>query len=446
MTYIPHTETERQQMLAAVGVTTIEDLFEAVPSRYRFPALDLPAPLSEMEVMAELMALAEANEHAQDYAIFRGAGAYHHFIPSAVNHILLRGEFFTAYTPYQPEVSQGTLQATFEYQSMICALTGMDAANASHYDGATSFAESVTMAVEVGRHKRMKVIASPDINPQYRAVARTYHQGSGVEIVGDEGRNTTADLVKLLDENTAMLAVQYPNFFGQIDDFKDLAAQVHQAGALLVFVVNPMALALFKSPGELGADIVVGEGQPLGIPLGFGGPYLGFFATRTDYVRKIAGRIVGETVDQDGKRAYVMTLRPREQDIRREKATSNICTNQGLMALAAAVYLSLMGRQGLKQVAELCYHKAHYAAAQIDTLDGYKVEMAKPFFNEFVVKCLRPVAEINAELLKRGILGGYDLGQDYPEYKDNMLLAVTEMNSKAEIDALVEGLREARAS
>ncbi len=441
MTYIPHTDAERQQMLAAIGVTTIEDLFEAVPSRHRFPTLDVPEALSEMDVMAELMALAEANDHGQDYALFRGAGAYHHFVPSAVNHILLRGEFFTAYTPYQPELSQGTLQATFEYQSMVSALTGMDAANASHYDGATSFAESVTMAVEVSRQQRRKVVISPDINPQYRAVARTYHQGSGVRFVGDNGRATISDLVDMLDDDTAMLAVQYPNFFGQIDDFSDLAKKVHEAGALLVFVVNPLALGLLKSPGELGADIVVGEGQPLGIPLSFGGPYLGFFATRAKYVRKIAGRVVGETVDQDGRRGYVMTLRPREQDIRREKATSNICTNQGLMALAAGVYLSLMGKHGMRRVAELCYHKAHYAADQINQLDGYEVNMSKPFFHEFVVKCPRPVREINDRLMDQGIVGGYDLGRDYPDFKDHMLVCVTEMNSREEIDALVASLK-----
>ena len=429
-------------MLSAIGVTTIEDLFEAVPSKHRFPVLDLPDALSEMEVIAELTALAEANDHTQDYAIFRGAGAYHHFIPSAVNHLLLRGEFFTAYTPYQPELSQGTLQATFEYQSMMCALTGMDAANASHYDGATSFAEAVTMAVEIGRHKRMKAVVSHNIHPQYRAVARTYHQGSGVTLVGDNESKSLDELAEMIDEDTAMLAVAYPNYFGQIDDFSGLAKKVHDKGALLVFVVNPMALALFKSPGELGADIVVGEGQPLGIPLGFGGPYLGFFATREKYVRKIAGRVIGETVDQDGKRAYVMTLRPREQDIRREKATSNICTNQGLMSLTVAIYLSLMGKHGLRKVAELCYHKAHYAADNIDKLDGYKVDTRKPFFNEFVVKCLRPVAEINQNLIERGIIGGYDLGKDYPEYEDHMLLAVTEMNSKDEIDTLVAALQE----
>lgn len=443
MAYIPHTDLERQQMLSAIGVTTIEDLFGAVPSSHRFPALNLPPPLSEMEVTAELSAMAEANDHAGDFAIFRGAGAYNHFIPSALGHIISRGEFLTAYTPYQPEISQGTLQAIFEYQSMMCALTGMDAANASHYDGATSLAEAITVAIEVGRGKRKKIILSPAINPQYRAVVRTYHQGRDLKFAGDGGRADITDLVEMLDDQTAMLAVQYPNYFGQIDDLNKLAEKVHQAGALLVLVVNPLALGLLRSPGELGADIVVGEGQPLGIPLSFGGPYLGFFACRTEYVRKIAGRIVGETVDQDGKRAFVMTLRPREQDIRRDKASSNICTNQGLMSLTAAIYLSLMGKHGLRKVAELCYHKAHYAAQQIDGLLGFRVDTSKPFFHEFVVKCPRPVAELNAALVEKGILGGIDLGADYPHLKDHMLLAVTEMNSKVEIDALVEALKEA---
>lgn len=442
MSYIPHTDAERQQMLSAIGVTTIEDLFGAVPSSHRFPKLDLPAPMSEMEVVAELQALSEANEHGGDFAIFRGAGAYHHFIPAAVNHILLRSEFYTAYTPYQPEVSQGTLQAIFEYQSMIASLTGMDAANASHYDGATSLAEAVTVAIEAGRGKRRKVILSPAINPQFREVVRTYHQGTSTKFVGDGGRADIADLVDMLDGDTAMLAVAYPNFFGQIDDLKDLAAKVHAVGALLVFVVNPMMLALFKSPGELGADIVVGEGQPLGIPMSFGGPYLGFFCVKKSHVRRIAGRIIGETVDQDGKRAFVMTLRPREQDIRREKASSNICTNQGLMSLAACIYLSLMGKNGLKQAATLCYHKAHYAADQINQLNGYSVDMGKPFFHEFMVKCPKPVAEINDRLIEQGIIGGYDLGQDYPHLKNTMLIAVTETNNRGEIDALVDALKE----
>jgi len=440
VSYIPHTDAERQQMLAQIGVTTIEDLFEAVPSSHRFPRLDLPKPMSEMEVAAEMLSLSETNDHAQDFAVFRGAGAYHHFIPSAVNHMLLRGEFYTAYTPYQPEISQGTLQATFEYQSMMCALTGMDAANASHYDGATSLAEAVTVAMEVTRNKRKKVILSHAIHPQYREVVRTYHQGRGIRIVGDRGRSDIDGLMDMLDENTAMLAVQYPNFFGQIDDFTALADACHEVGALLVFVTNPMALSIFKSPGELGADIVVGEGQPMGIPLSYGGPYLGFFAIKQKYVRKIAGRIIGETVDADGERAFVMTLRPREQDIKRERATSNICTNQGLMALSASVYMALMGKNGLQQVGKLNYHKAHYAANEINKLDGYKVDMSKPFFNEFMVSCPRPIDEINAKLTEAGIIGGYDLGQDYSHLENHMLVCVTEVNSKDEIDVLVEML------
>jgi glycine dehydrogenase subunit 1 len=442
MSYIPHTDAERLQMLAAIGVPTIEDLFNDVPSAYRFPKLNLPDPASELEIMAELQAMSEANDHAGDFAIFRGAGAYHHFTPSLVNHMLLRGEFYTAYTPYQPEMSQGTLQAIFEFQSMIGALTGMDAANASHYDGATSLAESVTVALEVGRRKRHKIILSPAIHPDYRAVVRTYHQGNSLQITGDESPASVDDLAALLDEDTAMLAVSYPNFFGQVEQFAGLAEKVHQVGALLVFVANPLALALFKSPGELGADIVVGEGQPLGIPLSYGGPYVGFFACRSEYIRRTAGRIVGETVDQDGKRAYVMTLRPREQDIKREKATSNICTNQGLMALAATIYMAAMGKHGLRKAAELCYHKAHYAADQIYQLRGFSVDRSKPFFHEFVVRCPRPVSEINAVLLEQGIVGGYDLGKDYPHLKNHMLLCVTEMNSRYEIDSLVETLRE----
>ena len=438
MSYIPHTANETQQMLGAIGVDSIDALFEAVPATHRFPELDLPPPMSEMEVAAEMLAISEANDHAQDFAIFRGAGAYHHFIPSVVNHMLLRGEFYTAYTPYQPEISQGTLQATYEYQSMMCALTGMDAANASHYDGATSLAEAVTVALEVARHKRKKVILSHAIHPQYREVVRTYHQGRDIRIIGDRGRGEIVDLMEMLDENTAMLAVQYPDFFGQIDDLAALADAVHQAGALLVMVANPMALSIFKSPGELGADIVVGEGQPMGVPLGYGGPYLGYFAIRQKYVRRIAGRIIGETLDADGKRAFVMTLRPREQDIRRERASSNICTNQGLMALAASVYMALMGKNGLRKVGELNYYKAHYAANELNRLDGYSVDMSKPFFNEFVVACPRPIADINQALLAEGIIGGLDLGAHYFHLNDRMLLCVTEMNAKEEIDRLVE--------
>ena len=444
MSYIPHTTAETQDMLAQIGAASLDELFADVPAEQRFPALELPSAMSEMEIAAEMLAISEANDHAGDFAMFRGAGAYHHFIPSVVNHMLLRGEFYTAYTPYQPEISQGTLQATYEYQSMMCALTGMDAANASHYDGATSLAEAVTVALEVSRNRRKKVILSHAIHPQYREVVRTYHQGKDIRIIGDRGRGELIDLMEMLDSNTAMVAVQYPNFFGQLEDMRRLADTVHASGGLLVVVANPLALSLFTPPGEFGADIVVGEGQPLGIPLTFGGPYLGYFAIKQRLVRKIAGRIIGETVDADGKRAYVMTLRPREQDIKRERATSNICTNQGLMALAAAVYLSLMGKNGLRRVGELNYHKAHYAAAQIDRLDGYSVDMTKPFFNEFVVACPRPIAEVNAALLEAGVVGGYDLAQHYYHLPNHMLLCVTECNTRAEIDRLVdilEGLR-----
>jgi glycine dehydrogenase subunit 1 len=440
MGYIPHTEVERQQMLAAIGVTTIEDLFEAVPASHRFPKLKLPKPLSEMEVAREMQALSEANEHGQDFALFRGAGAYHHFIPSVVNHTLLRGEFFTAYTPYQPEVSQGTLQAIFEYQSMMCALTGMDAANASHYDGATSLAEAVTVALQVVKGKRSKILLSAGIHPQYREVVRTYHQGRAIQLVGDDTLRDPSALAEMLDDSTAMIAVQYPNFFGQIEDLRGLAEKAHKVGALLVVVANPLSLGMLKSPGSLGADIVVGEGQSVGVPLSFGGPYIGYFACKQEYVRRIAGRVVGETVDGDGKRAYVMTLRPREQDIKREKASSNICTNQGLMALAVCVYLSIMGKNGMRHVAELNYHKAHYAADKIDRLDGFKVNRDKPFFNEFMVKTLHSAAKINQALIEEGIVGGYDLGKDYSQLKDHMLFCVTEMNTKDEIDMLVDVL------
>ncbi|MBI5958916.1 MAG: aminomethyl-transferring glycine dehydrogenase subunit GcvPA [Chloroflexi bacterium] len=446
MTYIPHTDADREAMLKAIGAASLNDLFDAVPADQRFPKLNIPAGLSEMETAWEVGGLAQANASAGEYAIFLGAGAYHHFSPSVVNHILLRGEFYTAYTPYQPELSQGTLQAIFEYQSMMCALTGMEAANASHYDGATSLAEAVTLVNAHFRGKRTKVILSPSVNPMYRAVARSYHQNSGMKFVGDKGSATIPDLIDMLDKDTAMIVVQYPNFFGQIDELGGIATAAHNAGALLCIVTDPIALGLFKSPGELGADVVVGEGQSLGIPLSYGGPYLGFFATKMDYVRKIAGRVVGETVDKSGRRAFVMTLRPREQDIRREKATSNICTNQGLMALAACVYMSTMGKHGLRKVAELCYHKAHYAAQEINKIDGYSVELSKPFFKEFVVKCPKPVHEINDVLIEHwGIIGGYDLARDYETRANQMLIAVTEMNTKDEIDTLVEALRDAKS-
>jgi glycine dehydrogenase subunit 1 len=326
---------------------------------------------------------------------------------------------------------------------LIAALTGMEVSNASHYDGATATAEAVGMAVANFRGKRTKIVLSPALNPQYRATIRTYNLGSGLTFVGDEDIHAGVDaLIPLIDHETALVLVQYPDFFGRIYDYTRLAEAVHQVGALFAVAANPLSLGLLKAPGDFGADIVTGEGQPLGIPLSYGGPYLGIFATRLEYVRKMSGRLVGETVDNRGQRAYVLTLTAREQHIRREKATSNICTNQGLMALAATIYLSLLGKHGLRQVAELCYHKAHYAASQIARIDGFELWSKDPFFHEFVVSSPIPLDELNEHLLEHGILGGYDLGQDYPELKNHLLVCVTEMNSKEEIDSLVEVLSE----
>lgn len=451
--FIPHTDAEREAMLAVIGVKRLEDLFQGVPAAHRFPALNLPPALTEMEILSELSEVAYANESVRDLTCFLGAGAYNHYIPAAVDSILRRGEFLTAYTPYQAEVSQGTLQAIYDYQSLVTALTGMDVSNASHYDGATATAEAVSMAYANFRGKRNKVVLSPGLHPQYRETIRTYNPGKEILLVGDQGEIKLQDgppaLMPMLDNSTALVIVQYPDFFGRIYDLTALAKAVHAVGALLCVAVNPLALGLLTPPGEFGADIVTGEGQPLGIPLSFGGPYLGLFATKQEYVRKMAGRLVGETIDNRGQRAYVLTLTAREQHIRREKATSNICTNQGLLALAATVYMSLLGKSGLKRVAELCYHKAHYAAQSIAELPGYTLwsEAASDgseaaFFNEFVIRCPSPVDEINDHLLEHGILGGYELGKDFPELEDAMLIAVTEMNSRDEIDALVDALAE----
>ncbi len=442
--YIPHTESEREEMLRTIGVNSLDELFQDVPAAHRFPTLNLPPVLTEMEVADEMQGLAAANESAQDLVCFLGAGAYNHYSPAAVDMLLRRGEFYTAYTPYQPEISQGTLQAIYDYQSLIAALTGMDVSNASHYDGATAVAEAVSMASAHFRGKRTKMILSPALHPHYRQVVRTYNPGAALQIVGDEGNIDLAKgpeaLLPLIDQNTALVVVQYPDFFGRIYDYTALADAVHAAGALLAISVNPLSLGLLTPPGDFGADIVTGEGQTLGLPLSYGGPYLGIFATRKEYVRKMAGRLVGETVDNRGQRAYVLTLTAREQHIRREKATSNICTNQGLMVLASTIYMSLVGKQGLRQVAELCYHKAQYAAGQIAALPEFEVVGKTPFFNEFIVRCPLPVDEVNEYLLEAGILGGYDLGQDYPELENHMLIAVTEMNSKEDIDVLVEVL------
>ena len=442
MPYLPNTEKNRLEMLSKVGVSSIDDLFDYVPAKYRFPELKLPKAASEMEILDELYGMALKNSSTGCYSTFLGAGAYNHFVPSVIPYLATRGEFLTAYTPYQPEVSQGTLQAMFEYQSMIANLTGMEVVNASHYDGATSMAEAAIMAVNVSNGKRTKIVVAPSINPQYRQTLRTYLPGDQVTVTGDEDLNASLpDLLSLLDSDTACLIIENPTFFGDLLDVDGLADSVHDTGALLVVVANPIiSLGLLIPPGEYGADIVVAEGQPLGAGLNFGGPYLGIFASREKFVRKMPGRLVGETTDTEGKRGYVLTLNTREQHIRREKATSNICTNQGLIALMAAMYLAYMGKSGMRAVAEMCYHKSHYAASEIDKLPGFKVLTKAAFFIEFVVGCPLPVAEINAALLERGILGGYDLEQDYPDAHNQTLFCVTELNSRQQIDHLVDTL------
>jgi len=442
--FIPHSNTEREEMLKTIGVENLKDLFKDLPADQLYPDLNLPPGLTEMETLEELENIASANESSQDLICFLGAGAYYHYTPTAVDSLLRRGEFLTAYTPYQPEISQGTLQAIFEYQSLITALTGMDVSNASHYDGATAVAEAINMAYHHFRMKRSKVVMSPTVHPHYRDTVHTYIQGSNIQLVGEDisPLSDPDALLPLIDENTSLVVLQYPDFLGRIYDYSTLVEAAHNVKALVSIHINPLALGLLKPPGEFGADIVTGEGQTLGIPMAFGGPHLGIFATKSKYVRKMAGRLVGETVDSRGQRGYVLTLSTREQHIRREKATSNICSNQGLLALASAIYLSLLGKTGLRKVAELNYHKAHYAADTIQKIEGFELAYDTPFFNEFVVRCPRPVSEINAYLLANDILGGFELGTVYKDMDDHMLIAVTEMISRSEIDYLTHALSE----
>lgn len=437
--YIPNTPQEQAEMLAALGLTSIDELFQDIPAQFRNPSLDLPPPMSELEIQQELGRMAARNRPLGSGPSFLGAGSYHHFIPAIVKALMTRGEFITAYTPYQPEASQGTLQVIYEFQTLISNLYGMEVANAGMYDGATSLAEGVLMACRVTR--RSQAVVSDTVSPAYLNVIRTYCQPQGIEIVG--ARHWDPQVTG----QTACLVVQYPNFYGYIEDMPAMAAAAHGQGALLVLSADPTAMALFQSPGHYGADIVTGEGQPLGIPTSFGGPYLGLFTAKQEYIRQMPSRLVGRTVDRLGRTGYVLTLQTREQHIRRERATSNICTNEALFALAATIYLAALGKQGLRQVAELCYHKAHYAASRIAQLPGYSLPFQRgDFFQEFVVQCPAPPAEINRRLLERNILGGLDLsGPPYrpllpPAVDRGMLLCVTEMNSRADIDALVEGL------
>ena len=442
--YTSHTKADKEEMLKVIGIEKVEDLFQCLPEQGKFPALNLPDGITEMEALDELQYISSFNETTQELVSFLGAGAYNHFIPAAVDSILRRSEFYSAYTPYQPEISQGTLQAIFEYQSLIAALTGMDVANASHYDGATAVAEAVNMAYHNFRGRKKKILLSPTINPQYRETIHTYMDGMNLEIVGEDldPSSSPDDLIELVDENTALVLVQYPDFLGRLFDLSALAAAAHEHKALFSVHINPISLGMLKPPSEYDADIVTGEGQPLGIPLSFGGPYLGLFATKSKYVRKMAGRLAGETEDNRGQRGYVLTLNTREQHIRREQATSNICTNQGLIALASTVFLSLLGKNGLQDLAKLNYHKAHYAAEKISTVPGFSVNPVQPFFNEFVVQCPVPAGEVNEHLLENEILGGYDLSQVYPGMTHELLVAVTEMNPRSEIDYLVAVLEE----
>jgi glycine dehydrogenase subunit 1 len=437
--YIPNTKDDEKRMLEVIGVDSVEDLFSDIPKDMKLNReLNLKSSMSELEVSNYLTKLSQFNTTTNDLTCFLGAGAYDHYIPSIVEHITSRSEFYTSYTPYQAEISQGTLQYIFEYQTLICNLTGMDVANASLYDGGSALAEAAFMASNITR--REKIVISKTVNPSYREVLGTYAHLQGIEVIeieDEEGTTNLDELKKQVDDKTAAVIVQSPNFFGIIEDIEAIEKIAHsQKKTLLITSVDPISLAILKSPGSLGADIVVGEGQSLGIPLAFGGPYLGFMATKKAHMRKLPGRIVGETVDVDGNRAFVLTLQAREQHIRREKATSNICSNQGLNTLAATVYLVTLGKEGLREVALQATQKAHYAFNEITKSGKYKPLFNKPFFKEFAVTSSIEAEKINQKLLEEKILGGYSLEKDYPQYKNGILYAVTEKRTKEEIDIL----------
>jgi len=419
-------------MLRTVGVSAIQELFGDIPAGFRDPSLDIPGPLSELELRQELQALAAENRDTFQGPCFLGAGAYRHFIPSVVQAIASRGEFLTAYTPYQAEVSQGTLQTAYEFQTLICQLFDTEVANAGMYDGASSLAEAALMACRVTR--RYRVACLDTLSPVYRQVLSTYTESQDVEVYPVSTRSSPS-----LRPDTACLVVQHPNFFGYLEDLSGLERSAHQEGALLVVSTDPTAMGMFRTPGSCGADIVTAEGQPLGIPVSFGGPYIGLFGCKSQYLRQMPGRIVGATVDNRGRTAYVLTLQTREQHIRRERATSNICTSEALMGLMVVVYLATLGKQGLREVAALCYQKAHYAASLIQQIPGYTIPIEGTFFQEFVVRCPRPPAEINAGLLERGIVGGLDVSD---HISSGLLLCVSEMNSREDIEVLAKALAE----
>jgi glycine dehydrogenase subunit 1 len=445
--YLYNTPEQQRDMLATIGVDSIAGLFDPIPADLRLDRpLSLPSALTEIELERHLRELAAKNRSATSAVCFQGGGGYDHFIPAAVDAIASRSEFYTAYTPYQAEASQGSLQAFFEYQSLICQLTGMDVSNASLYEGGTAVSEGVFMAMRAtDRHEKVVVLGS--LHPEYRQICETYlHQvGCELVVVPTPGGTADPDLVRRrLDDKTACLVVQQPNFFGCLEEVRELTAAAHKVGALAVVSFDPISLGLLQRPGEYGADIAVAEGQPLGIPLQFGGPYLGIMTCRQEFVRKMPGRLIGETVDRNGKRCYVLNLQAREQHIRREKATSNICTNQGLMALRASVYLSLVGPAGLREIAELCTRKAHYAAERLTAIPGIELASPAPFFKEFALKC-RGGAD---RVLETARAAGFDLGPELSRFRgpsidhaaECLLVAVTEQRTRKEIDALAKAL------
>ncbi|WP_268884313.1 aminomethyl-transferring glycine dehydrogenase subunit GcvPA [Alicyclobacillus fructus] len=442
--YLPHTEEDREEMLRALGIGSVEDLFRDIPASVRLASeLDLPRPMPELELAKHMEGLAAKNTHLGQLVSFLGAGAYEHYQPSVVDAIISRSEFYTSYTPYQPEMSQGLLQAIFEYQTMIAELTGTDIANASMYDGVTALAEAALVACQHTR--REKVVVSATLHPDARRVLETYANGQSIRLqtVGHhEGRVDMELLAASLDEDTACVCVQYPNFFGAIEDVRAIAEMAHARGALLVVQTYPIALGLLEAPGKLGADIVVAEGQPLGISLSYGGPYLGVMAVQEFLMRRIPGRLVGETTDAEGRRGYVLTLQAREQHIRREKATSNICTNQSLCAIAATVFLSYLGKEGLQELARQNYHKAHYFRSRLLTVPGVEPLVDAPFFNEFAIRVPRSVPEVQRAMLERGYLFGYDLGKDDSALDGGLLIAATEVRTREEMDGAVAALKE----
>lgn len=441
MSYCPNTEQEQQEMLAAIGVASVDDLFAAIPAALRATSFALPAGMSEFETFARMKEIAAAN--AADTLNFIGGGFYDHIIPAAVDHLSGRAEFYTAYTPYQPECSQGTLQALFEYQTAICRLTGLDVSNASLYDGATACAEAAMMALRVTGRNRILVDAS--VSPFSRQVLRTYLYNLEVEVIEIpplDGALDRGELGRLLDESVAGVLVQNPNFFGSVEDFSAIAGLAHAQGALLIASVYPVSLGMLKSPGEMGVDIAVGDGQSLGNPLAFGGPSFGFIAARKDFIRNMPGRIVGETVDKNGQRGFVLTLQAREQHIKRHKATSNICSNQGLCALRGLIFLSTIGKSGLAELAGLNRDKAEYAKSRLAKIPGVKILQSAATFNEFTITLPKPSPPIVSALLKKGIAAGVPAGDYYQGLENDLIVTVTEKRSRSEIDRLAQALQE----